>query len=89
MEIVTEEMKTEEREMKRSLLLTFLMSEAEYTFMCVFVCVCVCVCVIMKEYNEDYNKQEWLSYSGPLFKNEIGLHPVDISNTVIYIMRLS
>lgn len=24
---------------------------------------CVCVCVIMKEYNEDYNKEEWVLYS--------------------------
>lgn len=52
------------------------------------ISLCVCVCVVMKKNNEDY-KQEWVSYSVPVCKHEIGLHLVDICNIAISEMRVS
>lgn len=40
---------------------------------------CVCVCVIMKEYNEDYNKEEWVLYSVSVY----------IKKTIIIIIFLN
>lgn len=42
----------------------------------------------MKKNNEDY-RQDWVSYSVPVCKHEIGLHLVDICNIAISEMRVS